>query len=45
MASINWFDTLTDLVFRQTKKIANEVNLKFRFYSEKTELFAIKFAL
>ena len=34
MTNMNWFDAPTDLVFRQTKEIVNEVILKFRFCSE-----------
>ena len=33
------------MFFGKPRKIVNEVNLKFRFYSEKPELFPIKFVL
>ena len=36
---------LPTLFFGKPEKIINEVNLKFRFYSEKLELFLIKFVL
>ena len=37
MTNMNWFDILIDLAFRKPRKIVNEVNLKFRFYSEKPD--------
>ena len=43
MKNMNSFDNLNDL--GKPRKIVNQVNLKFRFYSEKPDVFPIKFVL